>query len=54
MNSLTDQQLLRDYTERRSEAAFAELARWHVDFVYSSALRTVDDTQILLATVSYL
>jgi hypothetical protein len=37
VNSLTDQPLLRDYTERRSEAAFAELARRHVDFVYSAA-----------------
>jgi hypothetical protein len=52
--SLTDQQLLRDYADRRSEAAFAELVRRHVDFVYSAALRMVDDKQILLATVSYL
>jgi hypothetical protein len=34
MNNLTDHQLLRDYTERRSEAAFAELVRRQVDFVY--------------------
>ena len=27
MNHRTDQQLLRDYTERRSEAAFAEFVR---------------------------
>ena len=32
MNSQTDLQLLREYTARRSEAAFAELARRHVDF----------------------
>ena len=36
MNSLSDQQLLRAYTERRSEAAFAELVRRHLDLVYSA------------------
>src|SRR5213594_961209 len=46
MDSLTDQQLLRDYTERRSEAAFAELVRRHVDLVYSAALRMVRDPHL--------
>jgi RNA polymerase sigma factor (sigma-70 family) len=46
VNSLTDQQLLRDYTGRRSETAFAELVRRHVDFVYSAALRMVRDTHL--------
>jgi RNA polymerase sigma factor (sigma-70 family) len=46
VNSLTDQQLLRDYTERRSEAAFAELVRRHVDFVHSAALRMVCDAHL--------
>jgi len=46
VNSLTDQQLLRDYTERRSEAAFAELVRRHVDLVYSAALRMVRDAHL--------
>ena len=46
MNSLTDQQLLRDYTKRRSEAAFAELVRRHVDCVYSAALRMVRDAHL--------
>src|SRR5712692_3411280 len=46
MKRLTDQQLLRDYTEHRSEAAFAELVRRHVDFVYSAALRMVRDTHL--------
>src|SRR5438128_7041460 len=46
MNSLTDQQLLRDYTGRRSEAAFAELVRRQVDFVYSAALRMVRDAHL--------
>ena len=46
MNSLTDQQLLRDYAERRSEAAFAELVQRHVDFVYSAALRVIRDPHL--------
>ena len=46
MNSLTDQQLLREYTVCRSEAAFAELVRRHVDFVYSAALRMVCDAHL--------
>ncbi len=46
MDSLTDQQLLRDYTGRRSEAAFAELVRRHVDFVYSAAVRMVRDAHL--------
>ncbi|HWN95732.1 MAG TPA: sigma-70 family RNA polymerase sigma factor [Methylomirabilota bacterium] len=46
MNGLTDQQLLREYAERRSEAAFAELVRRHVDLVYSAALRMVCDSHL--------
>jgi RNA polymerase sigma factor (sigma-70 family) len=46
VNSVTDPQLLRDYAERRSEAAFAELVRRHVDFVYSAALRMVRDAHL--------
>jgi RNA polymerase sigma factor (sigma-70 family) len=46
VNSLTDQQLLRDYTESRSETAFAELVRRHVDLVYSAALRMVRDAHL--------
>ncbi len=38
---MSDQQLLRDYAEHRSESAFAELVRRHVDLVYSAALRMV-------------
>jgi RNA polymerase sigma factor (sigma-70 family) len=41
LKDLTDQQLLLDYAEHRSEAAFAELVRRHIDLVYSAALRTV-------------
>jgi RNA polymerase sigma factor (sigma-70 family) len=46
VNRLTDQQLLRDYHKGRSEAAFAELVRRHVDFVYSAALRMVCDAHL--------
>jgi len=46
MNSQTDQQLLRDYAVSRSETAFAEIVRRHVDFVYSAALRMVRDAQL--------
>ncbi len=46
MNSLTDRQLLRNYAGSRSETAFAELVRRHVDFVYSAALRMVRDRHL--------
>jgi RNA polymerase sigma factor (sigma-70 family) len=46
VNSLTDPQLLRDYAERRSEAAFAELVRRHVDLIHSAALRMVCDPHL--------
>jgi RNA polymerase sigma factor (sigma-70 family) len=39
VNELTDQQLLRDFAERRSDATFTELVRRHVDLVYSAAFR---------------
>ncbi len=39
MNRTTDQALLRDYASSRCEAAFAELLRRHLDFVYAVALR---------------
>ena len=44
--SLTDQQLLRDYAEHRSEAAFAELVRRHIDLIYSAAVRMVCDPHL--------
>jgi RNA polymerase sigma factor (sigma-70 family) len=46
VNSLTDQQLLHDYSARRSEKAFAELVRRHVDFVFSAAVRMVRDAHL--------
>ena len=46
MNGLTDQQLLRDYAEHRSDAAFGELVRRHLDLVYSAALRMVRDAHL--------
>ncbi|HWC61887.1 MAG TPA: sigma-70 family RNA polymerase sigma factor [Verrucomicrobiae bacterium] len=45
MNDGNDQQLLRDYVQHRSEAAFAELVRRHLDFVYSTAMRLVGNPQ---------
>ncbi len=39
VNDQTDQQLLRDYAERQSEAAFAAIVHRYVDLVYSAALR---------------
>ena len=41
-----DSQLLRAYAEAGSEAAFAELARRHVDLVFSAALRMVCDSHL--------
>src|ERR1022692_1224022 len=46
MNNLTDQQLVRQYTELRAEAAFGELVRRHVDLVYSAAVRMVRDAHL--------
>ena len=34
-----DAELLRRYAEENSDAAFAELVRRHIDFVYAAALR---------------
>jgi RNA polymerase sigma factor (sigma-70 family) len=45
VNERTDQNLLHDYFQNRSETAFAELVRRHVDFVYSAALRLVGNPQ---------
>jgi RNA polymerase sigma factor (sigma-70 family) len=46
MNEQTDSQLLRAYAQSRSEAAFGELVRRQVDFVYSAALRMVCDPHL--------
>ena len=35
-----------DYAEKRSEAAFAELVRRHIDLVHTAALRMVADTHL--------
>lgn len=43
MKAASDPQLLHDYVERRSEAAFAELVRRHIDLVHSVACRLVND-----------
>ena len=40
---MDNHQLLQEYVEGQSEAAFAELVSRHVDLVYSTALRIVHD-----------
>src|SRR5208283_2404084 len=44
--SMDDWQLLQAYASNRSEAAFAELVRLHLHWVYSVALRHVGDPQL--------
>jgi RNA polymerase sigma factor (sigma-70 family) len=44
--TMGDWQLLQAYATNRSEAAFAELVRLHLDWVYSVALRHVGDPQL--------
>ena len=46
MDAQTDAQLLRAYAERRSDAAFAELVRRHIDLVHSAARRMVGDAHL--------
>jgi RNA polymerase sigma factor (sigma-70 family) len=41
-----DNQLLREYAETSSEAAFAELVKRHVNMVYSAALRGTGDAHL--------
>src|SRR5947207_8447385 len=44
--TMGDWQLLQAYSRNRSEAAFAELVRRHLDWVYSVALRHVGDPHL--------
>lgn len=46
MNEPSDTQLLHDYAEHRSEAAFATLVRRHIDLVHSAAVRMVNDVHL--------
>src|SRR4051812_2939614 len=46
MNSRTDQELLLEYAGCGTEAAFSEVVRRHVDFVYSSTLRVIGNAQL--------
>src|SRR5271157_4695908 len=43
---MEDSELLRDYAERQSERAFAELVGRHVDLVYSTAFRLVAEAHL--------
>src|ERR1035441_4311539 len=44
--AMGDWELLQAYAKGRSEAAFAELVRLHLDWVYSVALRHVGDAHL--------
>jgi RNA polymerase sigma factor (sigma-70 family) len=44
--SITDQELLREYAEQDSQAAFKELVGRHLGLVYSAARRQVGDAQL--------
>ncbi|HUC85213.1 MAG TPA: sigma-70 family RNA polymerase sigma factor [Candidatus Acidoferrales bacterium] len=43
---MTDQQLVRDFAQSRSDRAFGELVRRHIDLVYSAAMRMVRDAHL--------
>src|SRR5437016_4868933 len=45
MQSKSDTELLRDYAENNSEAAFREVMGRYADFVYSAALRQVENPE---------
>lgn len=46
MNPRLDSQLLLDFAERRSDAAFAELVRRHLNLVHAAALRITRDPDL--------
>jgi RNA polymerase sigma factor (sigma-70 family) len=46
VNQSTDQDLLREYAQGGSDAAFSELTRRYVDLVYTAALRLVGDSAL--------
>jgi RNA polymerase sigma factor (sigma-70 family) len=45
MDTVSDADLMREYADRNSEAAFAEIVRRHINLVYSVALRYVGNSQ---------
>lgn len=46
MHPRPDSQLLLDFAERRSDAAFAELVRRHLNLVHAAALRITRDPDL--------
>src|SRR5436190_7927526 len=45
MQTISDADLLRDYAQNSSEAAFGEIVRRYSDFVYSAVLRQVENQE---------
>src|SRR6185369_3343402 len=45
MQDTDDLELLRQYVEKQSDAAFETLVKRHVNLVYSAALRSVESAQ---------
>jgi len=43
---MDDRDLLREYVERRSQPAFADLVRRHIDLVYTACLRQIREPQL--------
>ncbi len=43
---MSDWQLLREYAQKRSEAAFAELVKKHMNLVYGTCRRSLGDAQV--------
>ncbi len=46
MSTNSDAELLREYAGKRSEEAFAEIVRRHINLVYSTSLRRVNDPHL--------
>ncbi len=52
MHTMSDWELIQHYAKNRSEAAFAELVRRHLSWVYSVALRRIRQAALQLGHVT--